>query len=634
MDANRRIAIVSTLFILHIVLFYTVSRYYDILALSITNIASLDITYLFIYFSIVFFIPFTMTLIVISTTRSFILTLLYIFLVANSLTYLWKSIGGCLGDILFLGLPTIIIPSMIAPLILYTMYNMFSHRRVTEELLNYLISLKNTKIDTLNSLSNTALLFTITGFILYILDYLNTLHLILPVRASLYIYGVFINILISIPLMIIVSAKTLIIPITLAIIAPFSWITTPLYPVLTTLVGYREKVAGKGVFIGLSKAILEYNIPVNMYREINQEPLIGSSKGKTWYWRKHVEPVTIDPYSNPNPHISIFGASGTGKSSLAKTIIYQLYRNHGVNFLIIDHHNEYLDLVEYLGGEVNILDAEKAAINPLDLEGRSPRQRAIELADIIQSIFSLGYIQRNTVEEIIIETYRRKGILEDNESTWSIPAPTFYDVLRTLDDLIETSPSDQYRALLKRIRPYIRMLLSNVFLETRISLTELLSKPTIILLATLPSDQARALYLDTLLYKIINAMYQMGYRRTAIVVDEAHHLFRRTRSKALISRLLMESRKYGLCLIVIVQQPLDVNESVILNTYIRTVFNIREHRNLDYIARSITGYTLQSTINAIKLAVANLPKHYSILNIGDKLLIVDTKPALISYERD
>ncbi len=628
METSVKKGVIVLLIVLHIIFYYVLNNYYVGVAYGLTTgYTSVDYYGMLYYTVLLSLIPFIATILTLYTTRSIVLTIAYTLLMLNSLKHLWSIYGG---SELF-GLPILILPAMATPLLMYIAYTVFMQKKFVDELPSYISTLKNRRPHVIESISSTAVLFSVTGLILYIASDLGLVEKLLPVGVSDYITGVLVNLSIAIPLLIITTSESLDYVIITAILTPFSWITTPLYTAVLSLVTASREYLVKGVFIGVSKAILEYGVPSRLYREVNQEPLIGSSRGKTWYWRSYSEPVSIDPYSNPNPHIAVFGASGTGKSSLAKSIVYQLYRKYGVNFLIIDHHNEYLDLLEYLGSEVNVLDAEKASINPLDLEGRSPRQRAIELADIIQSIFNLGYIQRNTLEEIILETYRRRGILEENESTWSLQPPTFYDVLRTLDELIETSPSEQYKAMLERIRPYIRMLLSNVFLETRLSLSELLEKPSIILLATLPSDQARALYLDTLLYKIVNTMYSMGHKKTVIVVDEAHHLFRRTRSKTLISRLLMESRKYGLGLIVIVQQPLDVNESVILNSYTRIVFSIREHRNLEYISRSISGYMVQSSVNAVKIAIANLPRHHIILNIGDKLYIVDTKPALLGW---
>ncbi len=53
-----------------------------------------------------------------------------------------------------------------------------------------------------------------------------------------------------------------------------------------------------------------------------------------------------------NPHISIVGMTGSGKSYLLKSMIMRLYISNNVNILIIDWSSEYSQLVKDLGGIV------------------------------------------------------------------------------------------------------------------------------------------------------------------------------------------------------------------------------------------------------------------------------------------
>ena len=604
-----------------------------------TGTLSSQFTYVLLYFLTLFILPLLMTLIVAGTTRSIVLTTSFIILELYSLNQIIGDFYGYGSTLLLLS----ITPPLTLGFAIFIGYQFLSRRefndRIYLELVKSSFKRIKTKLDKILStdlLSSLALLFSISGISMYFLYFTGMykdLYFALYPKTELsqafdrFLYGILLSLIISI-LITILSRESLI-PILTGIAIALPWISLSIYPLLflsALIVSERIIAKKKGVLLGMAKAILVYDRIYDPYNEIDQEPILESfRKGKkTWYWRKMEKPIVIDLERLKNRHISIFGASGTGKSSLAKNLAIQIYKNYEIPFLIIDHHNEYMDLLEYLGEDVNLLEADKASINPLDLEGRSPRERAIELADIIQSIYGLGYIQRNALEEVILKTYEAHGIFDDNSSTWNKPAPTFYDVYKVLNEILEGEISDQYRLTLERLRAYLRMLLSNVFMETKISLQTLFTKPTVVLLAALPSDHARALYVDTLMYKLINAMYSFRKRGATIVIDEAHLLFRRSRSKALISRLLMESRKYGIGMIIISQQPLDLNESVILNTSIKVVFNIGEYRNLDYISKSIAGYLHGQKINALKIAISNLPKHHAIANIENKTYLVDT----------
>lgn len=650
MDDNPciKLEILIMLLALNTILVYTINASPKILQdfLNTLWIGKIDVeaissgfTYVLLHFLVVFILPLLMTLMVAGITRSIVLTALFI---ALELLSLQQIIGDfyIYGDILLLF-------SIASPLILgftiFVGYQFIGRREFNDGMYLELIksSLKRigTRVNTLLSidlLSNLALLLSISGISIYFLYFTQVyrgLYFALSPLTEVshvlnrFLYGILLSLILSV--FIIVLSREFSIPIISGISIALPWISLPLYPLLllsVIVVGGDMAAEKKGILLGMSKAILVYDRIRNPYNEIDQEPILESFRRgkKTWYWREIEKPIVIDLERLKNRHISIFGASGTGKSSLAKSLAIQIYKKYAIPFLIIDHHNEYLDLLEYFGEDLNLLEASKASINPLDLEGRSPRERAIELADIIQSIYGLGYIQRNALEEIILKTYKRYGIVDENSSTWNRPAPTFYDVYKVLSELLEEEISDQYRLTLERLRAYLRMLLSNIFMETKISSQTLFTKPTVVLLATLPSDQARALYVDTLMYKLINTMYSFGKKGLTIVIDEAHLLFRRSRSKALISRLLMESRKYGIGMIIISQQPLDLNESVILNTSVKIVFNIGEYKNLDYISKSLAGYLHSQKINALKIAISNLPKYHAVANIENKKYLVDT----------
>lgn len=360
------------------------------------------------------------------------------------------------------------------------------------------------------------------------------------------------------------------------------------------------------IYFGKIKAILTYGIPRKVYQEIHHYHY----KKKTWYWRVTEKPIYINLKSLPNRHILITGASGTGKSLLAKHIVREIYKKYGISFIIIDPHNEYKILRKYVP-ELNIVDASTLSINPLELGRLGPKEKAYQISSFVSTLFKLGPIQRHLFADLILDVYRFKGIYPDKPETWSSKPPTMHDLLEFCQRLMSNNE------LYKKIYPYIRILADNVFSSTNISFHDLTKTPTIVTLNGLSSDFVKALYVNALLQRILDSMY-IGELRNELmmVLDEAYMFLRRGMSRNIVSKLLMESRKYGLGLIIISQQILAVPDSVVENSSIKIFFNTSEPKNLEYSSRVICSGCDKHEIIASKSALTNLKSYNYILSIS------------------
>lgn len=409
----------------------------------------------------------------------------------------------------------------------------------------------------------------------------------------------------------------------------FSLLLYSIRPVGVHLFKTEKRTISRGIVLGDIQATLTFGIPSNIWSKVPiRYPRIPYD---VWYWRTSVGKYTLDVRRQVNPHILIVGGSGTGKSSLAKHLVKEFLATYGIPSLIIDAHNEYIDLAQSINGEV--VYANEISINPLDLDGASPRERIVQVADTLQRVFRLGNLQRVTLEEILEEAYSRYGIEEDLPETWSKKVPTSTTLLRIIEERIGEAKNASERGRYESLKPYIRLLATSVFLETSIPLSKILNKPCVIALAKVPGDQIKAIVTEVLLRKIAHYMYLKGFSKSDlgveryIVIDEAHRVIKKGSSgPSLVGRLIMESRKYGIGFIIITQQPLDLDEAIIANTAVKISFNISEPKNLDYIAKCISGYMQASRVDMIKQAIYYLPRGFSI--VRDSLI----EPSIIKVK--
>jgi len=405
-----------------------------------------------------------------------------------------------------------------------------------------------------------------------------------------------------------------------------SWISLPyaMFKGVATESMVEEEKAIEGVKIGRIVSRLVYGKPANVWLKEK----LHIPKSPSWYWRVESGTYTYNPYSQINYHILIAGSSGTGKSSLAKKLIKELYYQWAIPCLVIDPHNEYVKVIEELGGIV--VDASKISINPLELDECSPRERIVQVADTIQRVFRLGNLQRAVLEDLLEEAYAEKGIVNDDPETWKFKPPTFLTLLRVIEKRIEYARSSGERSRYEGLKPYIRLLSTSIFRETTISFSDILSKPSVIAMANLPGDHVKAILSETLLRKIAHYMYVSGESMGLshyIVIDEAHRICRRSTEPSLVARLMMESRKYGIGFIIITQQPLDIDEGIIANSALKISFKLSEPENLDYMAKTLAGYISENRLEIFKEALYYMPRFYAI--VRDSRL---AEPAIVKIE--
>ncbi|MEM0199872.1 MAG: ATP-binding protein, partial [Saccharolobus sp.] len=303
-----------------------------------------------------------------------------------------------------------------------------------------------------------------------------------------------------------------------------------------------------------------------------------------------------------NYNTVIIGTSGSGKSTLAKYIILE----SNVSYLIFDLHGEYF--IE----NGKRIDMSKASINPLSLDGTSPRQRALEVAYMLRSIFKLGNLQTIDIFNIIMETYFEKGIDENDSKTWVNPSPNFYDVLIYLEKKKKVIDNSQDLSRISSIEPYIQFLANQILLGNNMDMKEIFEGNIILDFSRVATDELKYILIETILREFLNYLYKRGFSQLwkFVVIDEAPFVLSRETGLKIVERLFAEVRKFGSGIILISQISENL-ETILQNSAYIFIFNVIEPTELEYLSKLLGGSDREK-ITAVYEAIRSLDKAHII----------------------
>lgn len=290
----------------------------------------------------------------------------------------------------------------------------------------------------------------------------------------------------------------------------------------------------------------------------------------------------------PNPHISITGETGSGKTQATKAILRDLMHHQGLPGLILDFKDDYSS-VEYTDAEgLTVQDASFGGLPfnplepPIDLRsGRvAPMNHIHQLGEIVRRVYRLGDQQVFHLREAIKTAYEQHGLrtsafTPDAGLRW----PAFEAVRPILAD-------DDHGALLGRLSPIFDLGLFSD--DSGSTIGEMLDARVVVRLSQLPGDQVKNAVAEFLLLGLYNHLIRLPQPRRLrrmLVLDEA---WRVTNSEWL-EPLMREGRAFGLGIIVATQYPNDLAEAVAGATNTKLFFSQSLPDPLREIQRTLVG---------------------------------------------
>jgi hypothetical protein len=311
-----------------------------------------------------------------------------------------------------------------------------------------------------------------------------------------------------------------------------------------------------------------------------------AAKREVWFDPQHPnESLRLN-----NPHISITGETGSGKTQASKAILHELMRQ-GLPALILDFKDDY-SKADYAAAEgFTVHDASLGSlpfnpmVPPIDPHSGSamPTNHIFELAGMLQRIYHLGDQQVNQLREAMKEVYAINGIgvrpFIPNPDQQYLPFESIRDVL----------VREKQTALLGRLSPIFDL---GLFSEgdAATTLTDLLSTPTVIRLAQLPGDQVKNAVAEFFLlglHSFLIRREQPHRLQRLLVLDEAWRVV----NSPPLKPLMLEGRAFGLGVIVATQFPRQLPEEVSGSTATRLFFNQTKAEQVRDIQRTLVGKT-------------------------------------------
>ena len=248
-----------------------------------------------------------------------------------------------------------------------------------------------------------------------------------------------------------------------------------------------------------------------------------------------------------NPNGFILGASGSGKSFLAKLMILCAILSTTDEILILDPEREYTALAELLGGEViYISENSQTHINPLDLT-ENPDSDDHEYdpikakLDFLLSFFAcilgnqeLSPIQKTIIDNVMHETYKR------------YKKPTLKEYYAVMEEY-EQQASDETKSAVTYLRQTLHLYVhgsmnvfsnpSNVNIHKRIVVYDI-------------KDLGKNLQTLGMMIVLENLWDRVAKNRskglgTQIFVDEMYLLFKSEQSANFFYELYKRARKWG-----------------------------------------------------------------------------------------
>ena len=322
------------------------------------------------------------------------------------------------------------------------------------------------------------------------------------------------------------------------------------------------------------------------------DPLKSVFIGKTKLFKV---PFTWSYMNLTNPHISVVGITGAGKSYFVKTFLLRASYVWNTNAIIVDWAGEYKAWVNQSGGTTISL-AKGDYINIMDLSGMRPLDRAKQIVTSFEILTDISEYpeQRRLTAEAIEQTYVNSGFALAELPPIGRDSPTLKEVISLLDEQLQDGtyayPAELENAIY-RLRQFAREGEDYFARKSTIDVGKLAESGLVdIDLSGLSDDKFRGLAALFILQTLKEKMRNKGAEdvkglKAIVVLDEAWKVAGDDKSDAVT--IVREGRKYNFGLIVASQNPTDISTAIFSNVGTSFILRIKFEKFMNYLQGSL-----------------------------------------------
>lgn len=313
----------------------------------------------------------------------------------------------------------------------------------------------------------------------------------------------------------------------------------------------------------------------------------------------------FDKSKYKNSNIAIFGMSGAGKSFFTKMMILRTYMKD-VEQLIIDPEREYENLCKNLNGEyIKLGPTSKNFINIFDIREEDLEEEFFfeividKVKSFILLILGKEFEKEiSTIEELIVNTYKKKGITDNKESLYKVVEGKKFFKLSTDMPILENfyelvKENKKYKKYEEKLYPYIKGSMKFFNNYTNVNLNNKLIVADIFDLGE--DNLIYGMFLCTTIFW--NNIKKDRLKKKSIYIDEIWRLIGVSSNKYVASfvyKLFKTIRKYSGSAVAITQDISDLfsledgkyGKCIINNTSFKYIFSLEEE-NLNVLKENL-----------------------------------------------